>query len=314
MVGFIRRSGGRGAFREARWWNGHQVSGQTPDEIWEQALDEGERRLSRTPLGLSATGFAGGVEVAFGILGVTLVSSVVALVAPDPLAHVVGSLAFGIAFVLITLGRAELFTENFLLPVAAVYARRATMPRLLGMWGITLVLNLVGVAGCVALFTVHGVLDPGTLHAGGLLADTYGLRATLPAFVSAVLAGVVMTVFTWVVVAAESAASRVLVSLLVGFLLAGPSLNHAVVAFGKISFGLIAGTTDATVGDLVRNTLVAIAGNLVGGIGFVFASRIAQVRGEPAADSGFRPGPDGRSSVPPGRPGLTAGSSTPPGA
>ena len=265
------------------------MAARAPEEIWEESLDEGERRLQRGVVGLAATGFAGGAEVAFGILAVVVVSGAVASVAPEQLSHVIGSLFFGIAFVFITLGRAELFTENFLIPVGAVHARRAGLGTLIRMWIITLVFNLVGLAVVLGLLSIHGVLKHDSLVASGPLADTYGSRHLLAAFASAILAGLVMTLFTWIVAAAESGSARVIASLLIGFLLLAPSLNHAVVSFGEIMFGLMTGAAKSTEVDLWRNLGIATVGNLVGGIGIVFATRIAQVRGEPGGSSGRRP-------------------------
>lgn len=267
------------------------MSGRAPEEIWEDGIDEGERRLARSVTGLVATGFAGGAEVGFGIMMIAVVSGAVRTIAPEPIAHLAGAAVFGIAFVLITLGRAELFTENFHIPVAAVYARRSSGRALVRMWIVTLLFNMIGLVVVVGLLSIHGVLKSDTLTATGPLADTYGSRALLPAFASAVIAGAVMTLFTWVVAAAESPASRVIVSLLIGFVLIAPSLNHAVVSFGEILFGLFSGAARSTGTDLWRNLGVAIAGNLIGGIGLVFTTRVAQVRGEPGpSDSGHRPG------------------------
>ena len=95
-----------------------------------------------------------------------------------------------------------------------------------------------------------------------------------------------MTLFTWVAAAAEGSAGRIAAALIVGFILAAPSLNHAVVSFGELSFGILAGTAEVGWGDLVRNVAIAIAGNFVGGVGIVFSTRIAQVRGEPDSASG----------------------------
>lgn len=257
------------------------MSGRPPEEIWQDAVQEGERRLHRGLGGLAATGFAGGAEVALGIMATVVVTGAAAEVLPAQLAHVVGALFFGIAFVLITLGRAELFTENFQIPIAAVHAGRATTADLLRMWGVTLVFNLLGLLVFLALLAIDDVLEAQSIEAAGKLADTYATRDLLPAFASAIVAGTVMTLFTWVVQAAEDTITRVAVSLMVGFLLVGPSLNHAVVAFGKILFGLLTDSSVATLGDLWRNLGDAIAGNLVGGVGIVFAVRLAQVRGEP---------------------------------
>ena len=82
--------------------------------------------------------------------------------------------------------------------------------------------------------------------------------------------------------------ARLIASLLIGFVLAAPALNHAIVGFGEMSFGLFAGTAQSTWGDLVRNVAIAIVGNLIGGVGLVFGTRLAQVRGEPDSESGER--------------------------
>jgi formate/nitrite transporter FocA (FNT family) len=264
------------------------MSGRDPAEIWESSLDEGERRLERHWTGLAATGFAGGIDVFFSVLVLAIVSGGLHEVLPEQSAHVIASLTFGVGFVFITLGRAELFTENFLVPVGAVWAGRARIGALVRMWLLTMAFNFAGLALFAAMFAVSGVVKPQTLEAAGTLADTLAQRSTLAAFLSAVGAGTIMTLFTWVATAAETGGARVAASLVIGFVLAVPSLNHAVVGFGELCFGLIAGTANATVGDLCRIVGVAIVGNLAGGVGLVFTTRLAQVRAEPGSESGWR--------------------------
>jgi formate/nitrite transporter FocA (FNT family) len=77
-------------------------------------------------------------------------------------------------------------------------------------------------------------------------------------------------------------------SFVIGFVLAAPSLNHAIVGFGEMCFGLIAGTAHSSFGDMCRIVGLAIAGNLIGGVGLVFTTRLAQVRAEPDSASGWR--------------------------
>jgi formate/nitrite transporter FocA (FNT family) len=264
------------------------MAGRDPAEIWEASLDEGERRLGRHWTGLAAAGFAGGIDVFFSVLVLAIVAGGLHEVLPEQAAHSIASLTFGVGFAFITLGRAELFTENFLVPVGTVWAGRAGIRRLLLMWAVTLVFNFAGLALFAAIFAVSGVVKPQTLAAAGTVADTLGDRTWLAALLSAIGAGTIMTLFTWVVSAAETAAARVIASLLVGFVLAAPTLNHAIVGFGEICFGLIAGTTHASFGDLCRVVGLAIAGNLIGGVGLVFTTRLAQVRAEPGSASGWR--------------------------
>ena len=266
------------------------MSARTPDEIWEEGLDEGERRLRRTWGSQAAAAFGGGADIFFSVIVVVVVGAGLAAALPTDTAHVLAALTFGVGFVFITLGRAELFTENFLLPVGAVFSGRARLRSLLTMWALTLLFNLAALALFAALFAVDGVLPPEALDEAGRLADKLGDRDVAAAFISALAAGTIMTLFTWVVSAAESPSARVIASLIIGFVLAAPSLNHAVVGFGEIAFGFFAGTAESTYGDLARNTAIAVAGNIVGGTGFVFSLRLAQVRGEADSDSGaYRP-------------------------
>jgi formate/nitrite transporter FocA (FNT family) len=259
------------------------VAERTPEEIWDEGLDEGQRRLQRSWAALAATSFAGGADVMFGIIAVAVASAGLVAALPEPTAHVVASVFFGLGFAFIVIGRAELFTENFLIPVGAVVARRAPVSALIRMWGITLVLNFAGLVLIGAVVSVRGVLPPGSLHAVGVVANTLSDRSFLAALMSAILAGVVMTAFTWITTAAEGTAGRILAALLVGFLLAAPVLNHAVVGFGEMFVGLLAGTTHATWLDLARNVSIAILGNLIGGVGLVFTTRLAQVSGDKGA-------------------------------
>ncbi|MGI8714972.1 MAG: formate/nitrite transporter family protein [Solirubrobacteraceae bacterium] len=261
------------------------MADRTPEEIWDEGLDEGERRLARSWVALAATGFAGGTDVMFGIVAATVASAGLAAVMPPATAHVLGALLFGLGFVFITIGRAELFTENFLIPVGTVFAGRASMRELMRMWIITLALNFLALAIFGLIFSVKGVLPTGSLHTAGMNADTLADRSFLAALLSAVAAGVIMTVFTWITTAAESAVGRIVVALLVGFLLSAPTLNHAVVGFGEMFFGLVAGTTHATWPDLAANVGIAILGNTIGGVGLVFTTRLAQVGGDPADGS-----------------------------
>ncbi len=96
------------------------------------------------------------------------------------------------------------------------------------------------------------------------------------------IAGSVITTFTWLAEAAESDLTRVLIALIVGFVLLAPSLNHAVVGFGEVLFGLVSDTTGANWLDLLRNTAIAIVGNIAGGVILVALVRRLQAAPETA--------------------------------
>src|SRR3954451_1675924 len=100
-------------------------------------IGEGTQRLHRPWRDVLTTGFFGGTEVAMGVLAYLSVLSAT----HDPL---LAGLAFSIGFLALLLGRSELFTEGFLVPVTTVVAKRASVAQLLKLWSGTLVANLVG--------------------------------------------------------------------------------------------------------------------------------------------------------------------------
>ena len=261
------------------------MPGRTPQEIWEEALDEGHTRLRRGRVGHLSTGVLGGADIMLGVIVLAVTTAALEEVMPPDLAHVLASLTFGIGFAFLAVGRSELFTEHLRIPFVGTIARREKASELQQLWLLTLVANLAVIFAIAAALTVEQVLEPPVLEVAGTLADTLGERDFVPSFVSAVIAGVAMTIFTWLALAAERDSTRVLLALLLGFLLVAPSLNHAVVGFGELSFGLLAGTAQIGWDDLGKTLGTATLGNLVGGLGLVTVTRLFQVSGADEDDS-----------------------------
>ena len=257
------------------------MSGRSPDEIWEVAKDEGERRLARRWPALVATGFVGGADIMIGVFVLAATSAAVTAAAGPELGHLAGSLVFGVGFVMLIVGRGELFTENFLVPVSTVLARRAQPRSLLRLWVITFVANYAGILLVTLIMKTTGVLQPETLAAAAEPAETLVARDGLPSLLSAILAGAVMTLMTWLTHAAEQDIGRIVIALLIGFVIALGTFNHAVVAFGETMLPYLANTTDIGLGDIARTLAYAIVGNLIGGLGLVTLNRAIQARGEP---------------------------------
>ena len=259
------------------------MSGRDPDEIWQTSVEEGDRRLNRGFLAHASTGLVGGIDVMVGVMALTVVSGALAVALPEPIAHIGGSLFFGIGFVMLIVGRSELFTENFLVPISAmIRSDQRRIGDLARLWSVTMVGNLVAILVLAFVFTRAGLMPPETLKAAGHMADTFATRDFVAALLSAIVAGAIMTLFTWLAHAVELDISRIALALVIGFVLAAPSLNHAIVGFGEVSFGILADTQEkATWIDLAQNFATAVLGNLIGGLGFITVLRAMQVHGEP---------------------------------
>lgn len=251
----------------------------TPAEIFDRAAREGERRLDASMLELVSTGFIAGFTIIFGIVALGVVHAAV-----EPrlgeVARVAGALAFAGGFVLLIVGRAELFTENFFDPAAtALQGReRGVVLRLLRLWMVTLLLNLVGGGLFALVVAVPGVLPEGAGRALGTVAEEIARRGPLAGFVSAIVGGALVALLSFLLQAVDGVGSRITVAFLTGFLLAVGPFDHVVVTVLHVLFGILFG---APVGLGVLGTVAAVsaAGNLVGGVGLVTLSHAAQAKG-----------------------------------
>ncbi len=267
----------------------HEVAasgGETDDALaqtLQRTIDEGERRLTRTWPSLLATGAIGGLDVVTGVLALLLVREATG-------SELLGALAFGIGFIALTLGQSELFTEHFLLPVMArVAGRNDRKIAVLRLWGGNLVTNLV--AGWVAMALVVAAfpqLRATAIEVGRHYPD---MGIGREAFAAAVLAGMTMTLMTWMHQATESMVARLVASVAVAFLLAAGPMNHVIVGslemFGALIFGAPFGY-----GAMAGAAAFAGLGNAVGGIGLVTVLRLMQV-GRQAVQAHGGPGADG---------------------
>ncbi|HLJ07229.1 MAG TPA: formate/nitrite transporter family protein, partial [Acidimicrobiia bacterium] len=223
-------------------------------------------RLTRTWPGLLATGMVGGLDVGVGVLGLLLVKEATG-------SELLAALAFGIGFMALTLAQSELFTENFLVPVAAVTARRASAAKLVRLWFGTAVMNLVG-GWVITGLIVAGL--PKVRHTAVAIATEYARFPAGQAFALAILGGLVITLMTWMERATESVPAKVAAAFAAAFLLVAGTLDHAIVVSLLMFAALHAG---APFGYLHWLGVVALAtvGNMIGGLGFVTVLRLVQV-------------------------------------
>jgi len=157
-----------------------------PHEMFARTRHEGERRLTRSRLELTATSLVAGFDVVFGVIALAAATAAIAPRFGPSAAHLVGSLAFGIAFVFIVVGRSELFTENFLVPVAALRAGRLSKLKLAQLWTISPLMNIVGGTALVLIVSSRGVLSQGTAPALVDIAEHITELSHWSAFLSAV--------------------------------------------------------------------------------------------------------------------------------
>ena len=251
----------------------------TPHEIYERSAEEGERRLGSSFPAMAATGFLAGVTITFGIIALGIAHGLVVEAAGEDIAKLAGALAFGIGLVFAIVGRTDLFTENFLDPVAAALEDRpgATWLAVARMWGVILVFNLVGGIAFGLLVTIDGALPSPAPDALVTVADEFLARDPFPSFVNAIAAGALLTLMTYLVQATESAGGKMVIAYFIGVLLAIGPFNHVVVTLLHLVMGWAFGA-DVTIGDLLGSLVISTAGNVVGGVLLITISQTVRAK------------------------------------
>ena len=244
-----------------------EVSPRDEEDTFDRLVDEGRQRLGRSWLQLIATGLLGGLDIGVGVLAVLLVHHVT----DSPL---LTALAFSVGFVALTLARSELFTENFLVPVAAVVAKEGTVGALGRLWGTTLVTNLI--AGWLIAALLMAALPDLRATAVETAHSYVELGLSWQAFALAVVGGMLVTLMTHLQQTTDSDGVRLVPAVLIGFLLTLGHVNHAIVA-SIYSFAALISGAPFGYGDWGQMVVLAVIGNLVGGLGLVTVLRLMQV-------------------------------------
>lgn len=256
------------------------------EESFTRQLLEGTQRLSRPWREVLVTGFVGGTEVAIGVLAFLAVLH-------ETGSHLLAGVAFAGGFIALLLGRSELFTEGFLVPVVTVAAKRATVLQLVKLWSGTLVANLVG--GWLIMWLV--VLAFPSLH--GDLVKSGTQFATAPVSSEtislSVLAGAVMTLLTRMQHGTDDMFAKIAAAVVAAFLLAGTGMFHSILDSLLIFGAIHTGDAAFGYGDWGRFLLLAVLGNMAGGLGLVTVLRLLRSKDRLADERQDRIQPEGSS-------------------
>lgn len=243
--------------------------------VYETIRREGEDELNRAPSALAWSALAAGLSMGFSFIAEALLMSHL----PDqPWRPLISRLGYSVGFLIVVLGRQQLFTENTLTVVLPLLARKnaSTLFRLVRLWAIVLAGNLVGTfifAFCVAkinLFDAHTqqvMQQIGAAHLGS------GFATVL---VRSIFAGWLIALMVWLLPGAESA--RVSIIIIITYLIGLGNFNHIIAGSTTVFFLMVTKSISAGA-YFIHFFLPVLVGNMIGGISLVAALGHAQVVG-----------------------------------
>jgi formate/nitrite transporter FocA (FNT family) len=233
--------------------------------IHEVIRAEGEAELARRAGALAWSGLAAGLSMGFSFLTLAMVQSAL----PDaPWRRLLDSAGYCVGFVIVILGRQQLFTESTLTAVLPLLLRRnwPTFAALLRLWGIVLAGNLVGTWIFAGLISPSGLFTPAVRAA--LLETGHATveGAFAPTLLKAMLAGWLIALMVWLLPSARSA--RMLVIVLITYVVSVGRFSHTIAGSVEAAFTVLNG--HATIGDYLWRFLApTLLGNTLGGVALV---------------------------------------------
>jgi formate/nitrite transporter FocA (FNT family) len=258
---------------EAERLEAQQRSSTTAHVVHEAVRQEGEHELQRTSTALAWSGLAAGLSMGFSLM---IEGELHAHLPDKSWSEIISKAGYSAGFVIVILGRQQLFTENTLTPILPLLHRRdrATALNVVRLWTIVLLANLVGalavaaVLRCTPAFPeyIKEVFD-------GVSRDSVNARFSL-VLLRGIFAGWLLALLVWVLPFAEHARLFVIVGFT--WMIGMCGFSH-VVARSVEAFFLALGGAVSWQHALMGFIAPALIGNVIGGVSLVTAVNHAQV-------------------------------------
>jgi formate/nitrite transporter FocA (FNT family) len=254
----------------------------TADEIYEQVSRNARKELERPAIALGISGMAGGITMGLTALATSIVAGTLG---PGTMERFISDLLYPVGFIAVIVGRAQLFTENTLYPVALMLAERKHVGTTLRLWSIVLPGNILG-AFLFALLAVRtGGLRPEFVSAMASFGVQTALVPAAHVFWSAVIAGWIIALVAWLVSGSHSITGSVMLIWLLTFVVGLGRFAHCIASSGEIFAAVLC--HQVTIAGYFRWLAPAVLGNITGGVLIVTLLEYGQVKGGEDEGHGF---------------------------
>ena len=248
------------------------LSRPSAEEIYKQVATNAREELKRTSLSLALSGFGGGTFMGLSALGTAMA---LALLPPGPSTQIVSRLFYPLGFIVVIIGRSQLFTENTLYPVALVLAEKREFWNTMRLWAVVLPSNVCGAFAFACLVSLTPALNPHFVAALNQL-GLDALANPLPTvFWSGVMGGWIIALAAWLVSGSHSITGSVMVIWMLTFIVGLGNFAHCIATSGEILISVL--THHVAWQAYPRWFFPAVSGNICGGVGMVTLLEYGQV-------------------------------------
>ena len=245
--------------------------------IYEVIRRDGEEELERPTVSLVWSGVAAGVLISLSVLGEAIFRA--HLPSSEGPAFLIENLGYSLGFLVVILGRMQLFTENTITTVLPVMARQTwhCFMGMLRLWFIVLTANVIGALIAAAFIARAGAFDAELFQAFHSLSEHAVNMGATTSFVKAIPAGVLVAGIVWMMPSARGNAFMIIVAFT--WLIAAGDFTHIIA--GSVEMGFLLWIGDLSLfGAVFGFFLPVLFGNVVGGAAIFTLLAWGQVKNE----------------------------------
>lgn len=244
-------------------------SAKSHGEVLREQIIEGLKIFDRNSVSLFISSLTAGMEIGFSFLLIGTVFGFLSPLVSNAIIYKVISLVYPFGFILVIVGRSILFTEQTSLLALPVLNNKRSVWSLLRIWGTVIFGNLMGgyiialvlmwIAPELHLFDKEIITDI-ALHVTGF--------SSLVIFVSAILAGWMMGLLSWLMSSSRDTMSRLFIIFMITATMAFTGLHHSIIGSIEVFSGFLV-SSDISFAKYLKFQIPALLGNAVGGVVFV---------------------------------------------
>jgi formate-nitrite transporter family protein len=241
--------------------------------VHEAVRRDGDAEFERPTSALATSGLAAGLSMGFSFIAEGLLRRYL----PDaPWRPLVAKLGYSFGFLIVIIGRQQLFTENTLTAVLPVLARRnwSSLGRMLRLWAVVLCANLTGAHIIAWTLGNTGVFD-------GAMQNTLAqiARHTIDvtpgeAVLRGIFAGWLIAMLVWMRAALDSGQIPLIV--IMTYFVGLGNFTHIIAGSIEVLFLVMTGALNWMTW-VTHYMLPTLAGNCIGGVSLVAFINHAQV-------------------------------------
>ena len=187
----------------------------------------------------------------------------------------IAKMFYPLGFIVVILGRSQLFTENTLYPVALVLSEKKHFWNTMRLWVAVLPSNVLGAFAFACLVSLTHAIKPEFVQSLSQLGLEAIHNTPSAIFWSGVMGGWIIALTAWLVSSSHSITGSVMIIWMLTFVVGLGSFAHCIATSGEVLVSVL--IHQAPWSAYPAWFFPAVAGNICGGVGMVTLLEYGQV-------------------------------------